>query len=62
MKAVKDEELLIRINEDLDDENALFYFNQVVHGTTQDLLNTIMGSGLCRMARNHIHMAIGLPG
>ena len=33
-----------------------------VHGTTLEAWNLIKKSGLSRMARQHIHMAIGIPG
>jgi len=33
-----------------------------VHGTTFEAWETIKKMGLCRMARNHIHFAQGLPG
>lgn len=33
----------------------------VVHGTFNNRLSTIMKNGLCKMDRNHIHFAIGLP-
>ena len=39
-----------------------FQYNQIIHGTYLEPLPLIMESGLNRMARNHIHLAIGLPG
>jgi len=53
--AVKDEDLLEKIINP-------FKFNQIIHGTYLDPLPLIMSSGLNRMARNHVHLAIGLPG
>jgi 2'-phosphotransferase len=55
MTVVQDEDLLKPINDP-------FAFDQVVHGTMLDPMILIMNSGLSKMARNHIHMAIGLPG
>ena len=52
---MKTEELLTKIT------NA-FEFTQVIHGTYLQPLPLIMQSGLNRMARNHMHLAIGLPG
>ena len=38
-------------------------FPTVIHGTTQHAWQLILASGgLSRMARNHIHFAVGLPG
>jgi len=34
----------------------------VVHGTKLDVIKLIMETGLNKMARNHVHMAIGMPG
>ena len=34
----------------------------MIHGTYLEPLSLIMQSGLNRMARNHVHMAVGLPG
>ena len=45
--------LLTRINEPL---------HVCVHGTTPEAWNLIKKSGLSRMARQHIHMATGIPG
>jgi RNA:NAD 2'-phosphotransferase (TPT1/KptA family) len=56
MKSVKDEDLLTPI-----DQNSVFKFPQVVHGTYKKVLEPVMRDGLCRMARNNIHMALGLP-
>lgn len=33
-----------------------------VHGTTPEAWNLIKNTGLSRMSRQHIHMAIGIPG
>lgn len=33
-----------------------------MHGTYHEPLQLILKSGLCKMARNHVHMASGLPG
>ena len=52
---VKTEELLTQIKNP-------FEFNQIIHGTYKDPLPMIMQSGLNRMGRNHMHLAIGLPG
>ena len=62
METVKDEELLTLISENKEDANSVYLYSQVVHGTTRKVLNPIMEQGLCKMARNNIHMAIGLPG
>ena len=34
----------------------------MIHGTYYEPLDLIMKHGLNRMARNHIHMAVGWPG
>ena len=34
----------------------------MVHGTYYNVVEPIMTTGLNKMARNHIHMAIGMPG
>jgi len=39
-----------------------FEFSEVIHGTYYEPLDLIMKHGLNRMARNHIHMAVGWPG
>ena len=57
IKEVKDEELLTPITKE-----TVFNYTQVVHGTYRNVLEPIMKTGLCRMARNSIHLAIGLPG
>lgn len=63
IKAVKDEDLLVPITANFKDEYNVFNFDKgVVHGTQSDVLKFVMDTGLCRMARNHVHMAIGLPG
>ena len=36
-------------------------YAQVVHGSYYESKDVIMRDGLCRMKRNNIHMAIGLP-
>ena len=55
IKTVKTEELLDRIKNP-------FEYNQIIHGTYREPLPLIMQTGLNRMARNHMHLAIGLPG
>ena len=54
-KVVKTEELLEKITDP-------FGFNEVVHGTYYEPMPLIMENGLNRMARNHIHFAVGMPG
>ena len=49
---VKTEELLTPINDPFD-------YVYVVHGTYKDPLPLIMKGGLNKMARNHVHMAVG---
>ena len=44
------------------DKENLFNFTEVVHGTYKHVYELIINSGLCRMARNNVHFAIGLPG
>jgi 2'-phosphotransferase len=61
-KNVKTEELLTPISSNFKDQYNVFNFDSVVHGTQRNVLKLIMENGLCRMARNHIHMAVGLPG
>lgn len=34
----------------------------VIHGTYSEFLEAIQKEGLCKMSRQHIHMATGLPG
>jgi len=51
---VKTEELLTKIEDP-------FSFCEVIHGTYYEPLPFIMKTGLNKMARNNIHMAIGLP-
>ena len=58
---MKDDALLTRISNDINDEENVFNYAEVVHGTYENVLDVIMETGLCRMARNHVHMAIGLP-
>ena len=55
------EELLTPITCNFKDDYNIFNFDTVVHGTEIKVLKIILEDGLCRMARNHIHMAIGLP-
>lgn len=63
ISAVKDEELLEPLKPTIDDEGFnCFMFPQVIHGTYYDPLKLILENGLCRMTRNGVHMAIGLPG
>ncbi|CDW83651.1 exonuclease family protein [Stylonychia lemnae] len=38
-----------------------FGFDEVIHGTYLKVFNLIMETGLNKMARNHIHMAPGMP-
>ena len=61
--AVKDEELLepLKPTREKDGFNC-FMFPQVIHGTYYEPLKLILETGLCRMTRNSVHMAIGLPG
>ena len=39
-----------------------FEYCHVIHGTYYKSVGMIMKSGLNRMARNHVHMAMGVPG
>jgi 2'-phosphotransferase len=55
IRNVLDEELLTPITDP-------FYYEEVVHGTYYNVVEPIMKTGLNKMARNHIHMAIGMPG
>ena len=55
MATVQTEDLLIKITNP-------FAYNQVIHGTYRDPLPLIMENGLNKMGRNHIHLAVGLPG
>jgi 2'-phosphotransferase len=52
---VKTEELLTPITNP-------FTYDMIVHGTYLQPLPLIMKGGLNKMARNHVHMAVGLPG
>jgi 2'-phosphotransferase len=52
LEAVKDEELLTVVDP--------FKYLSVFHGTYKDPLPLIMKTGLNKMARNHVHMAIGI--
>ena len=54
MESVKTEDLLTKIEDP-------FKYLTVVHGTYKDPLPLIMKSGLNKMARNHVHMAQGMP-
>jgi len=40
---------------------VFIFGGQIIHGTYHEPLPLIMKSGLCRMTRNGVHMAIGLP-
>ena len=62
IESVKDDQLLEPITCEINDKENVFSFTEVVHGTYKNVLDLIMDSGLCRMARNHVHFAIGLPG
>ena len=55
VESVKTEELLTPITDP-------FQYSQVIHGTYHQPLPLIMKNGLNRMGRNHLHLAIGLPG
>jgi len=55
IKTINEEELLEEIKEP-------FTIEEVVHGTYLNCIEAIMKTGLNKMARNHIHMAKGLPG
>lgn len=55
IKDVKEDELLKPI---LDP----FQYDEVVHGTQLDVVKFLLQTGLNKMARNHVHMAIGMPG
>ena len=59
---VLDEDLLTRITNDINEPENVFNYAEVFHGTYRKVLDLVMKSGLCRMARNHVHMAVGLPG
>lgn len=50
---VKSEELLTKIEDP-------FKYVYVVHGTYREPLPLIMKGGLNKMARNHVHMAVGM--
>lgn len=52
VKGLKDEKLLKELKRPL----------TVFHGTNKATLQSIEKRGLCRMTRNHIHFALGLPG
>ena len=55
MACVKSDALLDKITNP-------FVFTKVVHGTYYEPLPLIQKGGLYKMARNHIHLAIGYPG
>ena len=59
---IENDELLDPITCNTSDAENVFNFTEVVHGTYHNVLELIMNSGLCRMARNHVHFAVGLPG
>ena len=54
-KQVKTEDLLEKVRDP-------FQFDEVVHGTYYEPMPLIMEGGLNKMARNHIHLAVGTPG
>ena len=61
--AISDEAIFGQlIGPNKEDSNSVYSYKHVVHGTSTKVLDLILQDGLCRMARNHIHMAIGLPG
>ena len=53
LDTVKAEELLTKIEQP-------FYYNTVLHGTYKEPLPLIMKGGLNKMARQHVHMALGM--
>ena len=55
IQAVQTEDLLQKITNP-------FLYTQIIHGTYLEPLPKIMQTGLNRMGRNHMHLAIGLPG
>lgn len=55
ISSVVDEELLERV---LPSEGPQYCY----HGTYSDRINDIKTTGLCRMARNHVHLTPALPG
>ena len=55
MKTVQTEDLLMQIKDP-------FEFTQIIHGTYRQPLDMILQNGLNKMSRNHMHLAIGLPG
>lgn len=44
-----------------DDTPNIFTYDKIFHGSYHEVKDVILKDGLCRMARNNIHMAIGLP-
>ena len=55
LENISDEELLVEITDPLE-------IPICVHGTYRSVLPSILENGLNRMQRNHIHMAVGVPG
>ncbi|KAJ1439812.1 phosphotransferase KptA/Tpt1, partial [Ochromonadaceae sp. CCMP2298] len=55
IKTISDEELLTEVTDAAE-------LPVCVHGTYRAALPAILSTGLNRMKRNHIHMAVGLPG
>ena len=55
MKGIDEEKLLKKIT-------FPYKYSTIVHGTYSKVLELIQGQGLCRMARNHIHLAKGYAG
>ncbi|KAJ1391936.1 hypothetical protein B484DRAFT_425554 [Ochromonadaceae sp. CCMP2298] len=55
IKTISDEELLTEVTDAAE-------LPVCVHGTYRSALPPILSAGLNRMKRNHIHMAVGLPG
>ena len=55
LKEVKTEDLLEPIKNP-------FQYAEIVHGTYHEPMPFIMKGGLNKMARNHVHLAIGTPG
>ena len=55
IKNVESEALLTKITNP-------FKYSEIVHGTYYEVLDLILKGGLNRMARNHVHFAIGYPG
>lgn len=53
LKAIKPDDMMEKITGPLD--------TPVIHGTTLQAWDQIKKEGLSKMARNHIHFAVGLP-